>query len=68
MTERQAIRNPAMMVRLTTHEGSAVGVKEEWYSMKRLGLARGLAAVAIMAIVAGACSSVSYTHLTLPTT
>jgi ribose transport system substrate-binding protein len=46
-----------MMVRLTTHEGHRGRRKEEWYSMKRLGLARGLVAVAAMAIVAGACSS-----------
>jgi ribose transport system substrate-binding protein len=57
VTERQATRNPAMMVRLTTHEGTRGRRKEEWYSMKRLGLARGLAAIAVIAIVAGACSA-----------
>jgi ribose transport system substrate-binding protein len=46
-----------MMVRLTTHEGPRGRRKEEWYSMKRFGLARGLAAVAVIAIIAGACSS-----------
>src|SRR4029078_3430691 len=33
------------------------GQEEEWCSMKRMGLARGLVAVAAMAIIAGACNA-----------
>ena len=46
-----------MMIRPTTHEGHHGRRKEEWQFMKRLGLARGLVALAVMAIVAGACSA-----------
>ena len=57
MTERQATGNPAMMDRPTTQEGHRGRRKEEWKSMKRLKLGRGLVAVAAMAIIAGACSA-----------
>jgi ribose transport system substrate-binding protein len=46
-----------MMIRPTTHEGHRGRRKEEWQYMKRLGLARGVVALAVMAIVAGACTS-----------
>jgi len=46
-----------MMVRLTAHEGTRGRRKEEWKSMKRSGFSRGLAALAVLAIFAGACSA-----------
>lgn len=57
MTKRREARNPAMMVRPAIHEGTRGRRNEEWILMQRLRLARGLVAVAALAILAGACSS-----------